>query len=464
MITVLPTGPLPGVKLLMVGPTTVKFVAVETAPKELVTVMTPVVAPFGTVVSITVGDKIWKLETTPLKATEVVPRKLVPAMKIGFENDPEAADTPAMVGAAPGVIVKAVVLALPLGVTTVIGPVVAPAGTSTESCVSVDEISAGLTTAPLNVTAEILDKPLPVMMTRLPTTPLPGVKPVITGAAGVKLVLLRTVPPGVVIEMGPAVTPKGTCAEICVEERTRNEVEASLNETSLAFVKFVPVIITVEPLAPVVGVKLVSVGAATGRTLKFVAEVAKPPLVTTVMGPVVALNGTVARICEAESTEKLPDTPLKSTWETFENFVPTIVTVEPANPLPGPKLLIVGAKTGAVLTVKFPVLVAMPEVLTTAMGPVVAPLGTLTVIWVGELTVKLPVRALLNNTSVTPIKFVPVIVTEVPEAPLLGVKPVIVGIAADAVGVKLVALATKPPGVVTVIGPAVAPAGTVASI
>ena len=65
----------------------------------------------------------------------------------------------------------------------------------------------------------------------------------------------------------------------------------------------------------------------------------------------------------------------------------------------------------------------------------------------------------LNLTAVAPVKFVPLIVTLVPTGPLVGVKLVIVG---GLTTVKLLALVAVPPGVVTLIGPVVAPAGTVA--
>ena len=58
-----------------------------------------------------------------------------------------------------------------------------------------------------------------------------------------------------------------------------------------------------------------------------------------------------------------------------------------------------------------------------------------------------------------PVKFVPLIVTLVPAGPLLGAKLVIVGGLST---VKLLALLAVPPGVVTLIGPLEAPAGTVA--
>ena len=74
-----------------------------------------------------------------------------------------------------------------------------------------------------------------------------------------------------------------------------------------------------------------------------------------------------------------------------------------------------------------------------------------------DVTVKVVALVPLNRTAVTPVKVVPVIVTTVPTSPLVGVKLVIVG---DTV--KLVALVAVPPGVVTLSGPVVAPAGTVA--
>ena len=63
----------------------------------------------------------------------------------------------------------------------------------------------------------------------------------------------------------------------------------------------------------------------------------------------------------------------------------------------------------------------------------------------------------LNVTAVAPVKFEPLIVTPVPTGPLAGVTLVIVGTT-----LKLVALVAVPPAVVTLSGPVVAVAGTVA--
>ena len=95
------------------------------------------------------------------------------------------------------------------------------------------------------------------------------------------------------------------------------------------------------------------------------------------------------------------------------------------------------------------------------IGPVVAPAGTIVVICVAEIRLKLAFVP-LNLTEVAPVKFVPFIVTLVPGDPLAGEKLLMVG--SGCVTVKLSVLVTVPPGVMMVIGPLVAPAGTVVVI
>ena len=65
-----------------------------------------------------------------------------------------------------------------------------------------------------------------------------------------------------------------------------------LNATAVAPLKFVPLIVTLVPTGPLVGVKLAIVGAV--LTVKLAALVAVPPGVVTLTGPVVAADGTVA--------------------------------------------------------------------------------------------------------------------------------------------------------------------------
>jgi hypothetical protein len=114
------------------------------------------------------------------------------------------------------------------------------------------------------------------------------------------------------------------------------------------------------------------------------------------------------------------------------------------------------------VTVKLVPLVAVPTGVVTDIVPVVAPLGTVAVIDVALTTLYVDADAPLNFTEVAPVKFVPAIVTLVPTTPDVGLNDVIVG--AVALTVKLVLLVAVPPGVVTVMGPVVAPLGTVAVV
>ncbi len=63
-----------------------------------------------------------------------------------------------------------------------------------------------------------------------------------------------------------------------------------LNATAVAPVKFVPLIVTLAPTSPLVGVKLVIVGGLS--TVKLLALVAVPPGAVTLSGPFVAPAGT----------------------------------------------------------------------------------------------------------------------------------------------------------------------------
>ena len=76
-------------------------------------------------------------------------------------------------------------------------------------------------------------------------------------------------------------------------EVTVKPAAVPLNATAVAPVKFVPLIVTLVPVDPLVGVKLVIVGAL-ALTVKLAALVAVPADVVTLSGPVVAPDGTVA--------------------------------------------------------------------------------------------------------------------------------------------------------------------------
>jgi hypothetical protein len=157
-------------------------------------------------------------------------------------------------------------------------------------------------------------------------------------------------------------------------------------------------------------------------TVKLVVLVAEPAGVVTLIGPVVAVEGTVAVIWVAEFTTNVAATLLNVTAVAPVKFVPVIVTDVPTAPNVGVNEVIVGGGT-----VKLVRLDPVPPGAVTLIGPVVAVAGTVAVICVAEFTVNVVAAALLNVTAVAPVKFVPVIVTDVPASPDVGVNDVIVG-------------------------------------
>jgi hypothetical protein len=143
-----------------------------------------------------------------------------------------------------------------------------------------------------------------------------------------------------------------------------------LNSTAVAPVKFVPLMVTLVPTGPLVGVKLVIVGGL--MTVKLLALLAVPPAVATLIGPLEAPAGTVAVMAIAEFTAKLALVPLNSTAVAVVKFVPLIVTLVPTGPLVGVKLEMVGG----LMTVKLLALLAVPPAVVTLIGPLEAPAGT----------------------------------------------------------------------------------------
>jgi hypothetical protein len=158
-----------------------------------------------------------------------------------------------------------VLVAVPPLVVTAIGPVVAPLGTVAVIFVSETNVKAALT--PWKVTLLVPVKPEPVIVTGVPTRPLVGVNEEIFGAGvwavTVKLVLLVPVPPLVVVTaIGPVVAPLGTVALIVVSETKVKAALTPLKVTWLAPVKPEPLMVTVVPIGPLVGVKVEMVGGA----------------------------------------------------------------------------------------------------------------------------------------------------------------------------------------------------------
>jgi len=75
----------------------------------------------------------------------------------------------------------------------------------------------------------------------------------------------------------------------------------------------VPVIVTAVPAVPIVGVKLVMVGAVEVLTVNGVPLVTEPPGVVTEIVPVVAPDGTLVTIRVGSAEMTVAATPLKVT-------------------------------------------------------------------------------------------------------------------------------------------------------
>jgi hypothetical protein len=125
-----------------------------------------------------------------------------------------------------------------------------------------------------------------------------------------------------------------------------------LNLTVLApceLPKFAPLIVTEVPTDPLVGDRLVRLGAVGAVTVKADALLATPPTVTTTF-PVVAPLGTGTTMLLADQVVGVPAVPLKVTRLVpcvAPKFVPAIVTEVPTGPAAGDTLVIVGPELAA---------------------------------------------------------------------------------------------------------------------
>ena len=191
-----------------------------------------------------------------------------------------------------------------------------------------------------------------------------------------------------------------------------------LKVTDVAPVKLAPLIVTLAPIAALGGVKLVIRGA----TVKLAALVAVPPGAITVIGPLVALPGTVRRDLRARIDRERGCGAVELDRGRAGEVRAGDHDVTPTAPLLGENPPMVGAK----FTVKLVVLVPVPADIVTPMRPVVAPTGTLAVIRTAELTAKVA-DAPLNVTDDAPVKFAPLMMTLAPTPPFDGVKLVMRG-------------------------------------
>ena len=224
-----------------------------------------------------------------MKRTEVAPEKLAPVIVTRTPGHPLLGSKVVMLGDEEPDTTKSVALvAVPLPFVTVMRPVVAFAGTTAVICVG--EFTTKVAERLLNRTSVVPRKFVPEMITVVPLDPLEGVKFAIEGqpVGTVKLDWLAAVPFGVATVTGPVVAPLGTTAEMRDGDSIVKVAEMPLKRTVVALERLVPVMVTLTPGQPPVGLSELIVGAADAVTLKLDELVTGPFAVTTVIGPVVA--------------------------------------------------------------------------------------------------------------------------------------------------------------------------------
>lgn len=238
--------------------------------------------------------------------------------------------------------------------------------------------------APVPGNATALDpcvgpKLVPVMVTEEPAGPEFGFKAVIVTGITVKLKLLLAKPP-TMTTTGPVAAPDGTSTLMLVSAQPcMVATGVPLNVTvspATNWPKFVPVMSTDVPIGPEVGFIIVMVGA----TVKGMALLGTPFTTITTL-PVEAPDGTGTVMLVGLQLLGVARIALKATvldpWEA-PKFVPFMVTEAPTWAPTGvmPVMFGVGKTVNATA-----LLAATPPTVTTTL-PLVAPLGTNTLILV----------------------------------------------------------------------------------
>jgi hypothetical protein len=244
-----------------------------------------------------------------------------------------------------------------------------------------------------------------------------------------KITALLATPPAAVTTTFPVVTPFGTWATMLVPLQLLTVAGTELSVTlplPCVAPKLVPVIVNDDPNPPpAAGVTLVIAGAEV--TVNVTPLLATPPAAVTTTLPVAAPEGTVATMLVELQLEMVAASvpnftpPLPCVEPKFD---PVIVITEPTAPVFGARLVMLGAG----VSVNVDPLLACPPTVTTT-GPLVAPVGTGAVMDVALHAVGVEAIPLKLTVLLVCVlrKFVPAITTEVPTAPVLGVRLVIVG-------------------------------------
>src|SRR5438477_125832 len=174
---------------------TVKLTPLLAIPPTVTTTL-PVAAPRRTGATMLVALQLVVLAAVPLKVTAaVVVPKLAPVMVTAVPTGPVVGFRLVMAGADEVTVKFTPLLAIPPTVTTTL-PVVAPPGTDATMLVALQLVV--LAVVPLKVTAPVVPKLVPVMVTAVPTGPEVGFRLVIVGAVP---------PPPLAARNAPSVAP-----------------------------------------------------------------------------------------------------------------------------------------------------------------------------------------------------------------------------------------------------------------
>jgi hypothetical protein len=197
IVTIVPTTPDVGFKLVMLGAgtVTVKLTPLLAIPPTVTTTF-PVVAPAGTAATMLIALQLVAVAAIPLNVTVLVPcaaPKFTPEIVTGVPTTPDTGFKLVMLGAGTVTVKLTPLLATPPTVTTTL-PDVAPAGTVATMLVALQLVVVAA--VPLNVTVLVpcvAPKFAPVIVTGVPTNPDVGFKPVTVGP-GVALFTFTATP------------------------------------------------------------------------------------------------------------------------------------------------------------------------------------------------------------------------------------------------------------------------------
>ena len=465
IVNPIPTGPCESDKLVTVGAgKTMNATPALGTPVDEVTTTFPVVAPVGTTaVAPTLVHPLTDVAAMPLNVTvPVVAPKLVPPITIDDPMPPLFGVRPPITGVL-GIVNETPLLETPPAAVTTTLPVVAPVGTTAVTLVLLHGPIV-VAAVPLNFTVPLpwlAPKFVPAITTEVPTGPDVGARLVTLGAGTtVNPTPALATPPDEVTTTFPVVAPVGTTAvsPVLVQPLTAVAVTPLNFTVPVVVPKLDPAITIDDPMAPLLGVRLVMAGGTT--IVKFTPALATPPAAVTTTFPVVAPAGTTAvTLVLLHGPTDVATTPLNFTvpfpW-LAPKFVPVITTDVPTGPDVGARLVMLGAATTVNPT---PALATPPDEVTTTF-PLVAPVGTtaVTPVLLHPLT---DVAAMPLNFTVPVVvpKLDPAMTIDDPMAPLLGVRPLITGVLKT---VKATPLLETPPAAVTTTLPVVAPVGTTA--